>query len=756
MTQESNTVPPSPGSAQPHDEADQGLNVFALLRTLRKRWPLVVGITLFVSTSVTFFTLGQTKIYQSKATVMFDPNPPRPLGKQVETLVDMGSGNYWNNKEYYETQYQLMASMRIGLEVVRELGLAKEGAFLANAPQGSKVKPWEATEEQAAKILLSRTMVAPVKNSRLATLSYQDADPARTQRIATAMIETYVLKNLEDAQSSTGSAVEWLNGQLDKLKTSLDESELALHQYKLDKNILSADIDAQSNMLRGEMQQLSTALTEVRIKREELTARRNELAKVKGDNPAVLPATELLQNSLLSTLREKYLVAVQERDSLTATGKGPNHPDARSAEAQVTVTKTALLGEIRNIQGAVDRDLAVVKQQEGGLAGLFQRAKGQAFDLNLMGIEYNRLQRTRTNSEKLYSIVLERSKEGDLTQMMRVNNIRVVERPMLPTRPVRPQVPINVMLGVLAGLVLGVGAALGREMLDRSVKSQEDIEGTVGLTFLGLLPAVSPDGAKKSRYYGYGRRRRGSPEVKGDVSPDLVVHQAPLSGPAEAARSIRTNIQFMSPDHPIKTLLVTSAGPSEGKTTVACSIAIAMAQAGLKVLLIDCDLRRPRVHRAFGKVNSRGLTSALLDGEAIPDDLVRTDIPNLDVLPAGPIPPNPAEIVHSDRFKALLRGLQEKYDRIVIDSPPVVPVTDAAILATQVDGTVLVVRAFKTSRELAIEGRRALQSVGGRIVGAVLNGVDLDRGYYKQYRYQYYKRAGYYLSEKPERAGAAE
>ncbi len=742
MNPDPSTLPPPGGPDR--GENPEGPNLTALLQALRKRWPLVVGITAFVLLGVTFYTLGQTKIYQATATVMFDPNPPRPLGKEVDAVVDMGSGSYWNNQEYYETQYQLMHSMRIALDVVQQLGLAQDGAFLADAPPGGKFPPATATDEQAAQVILARTTVAPVKNSRLASLSYQDADPARAQRITAALIDTYVQKNLEDAQASTGSAVEWLNGQLDKLKTGLDDSEMALHKYKIDKNMLSADLDDQSNMLRSEMQQLTTALTEVRIKREELTARRDELAKVKADDPSVLPASELLNSSLLSLLRQKYLDAAQKRDEQVAMGKGSNHPDVKGADAEVTASKAALLAEVRNIQGAVDRDLAAVKEQEGGLSGLLDKARSQAFDLNLLGIEYSRLERTKTNSEKLYSIVLERAKEGDLTRMMQVNNIQVVERPLLPVAPVKPRVPVNVLLGLVAGLVLGVGAALGREMLDRSVKSQADLEGAVGVTFLGLLPAISPEGAKKSRYYGYGRRRKTSPTLEGTVSPDLVVHQAPLSGPAEAARSIRTNIQFMSPDRPYKTLLVTSAGPSEGKTTVACSIAIAMAQAGQKVILIDCDLRRPRVHRAFGKTSDQGLTTALLDHAVLTDELVATEIPNLDVLPAGPIPPNPAEIIQSERFHTMLADLQTRYDRIVIDSPPVVPVTDAAILSTQVDGCVLVVRAFKTTRELAIEGRRALQGVGGRIVGAVLNAVDLDRGYYRHYQYQYYRRGGYY------------
>ena len=734
--------------SSPQDE-ERGIDVFAILRTVRKRWMLIAAITLAVALAVTFYTLGQTKIYQANATMLFDPNPPRPLGRQVETVVDMGS-NYWNNQEYYETQYQLMRSLRLAQMVVEDLGLQSDLAFLQMAPPGGKTVPMDPlpTVEQAAQILVGRVSVAPVKNSRLAKLSYIDADPVRAQRIATAMAETFVAMNLSDAQQSTGTAVDWLNSQLDKLKEGLDSSEIALHEYKLDKKILSTDIDAQSNILREEMQQLSSAVTAARIKREELAARHGELGKVKAEDPSELPATELLQSLVLQKLRESYIMSLRERDALLASGKGANHPDVRAADGSVATTKSALLAEIRNIQGSVARDLAVVRRQEAGLSGLLQTAKDSAFDLNLLAIEYNRLNRTKENSEKLYSVVLERTKEGDLARMLQVNNIRVAEAPTVPRAPIRPRVPVNVLLGFVAGLVLGVGAAFGREMLDRSVKTQADLEGLLGLTFLGLIPAISPDGAKKSKYYGYGRRQRKKEKEDAiELNADLIVHQAPLSGPAEAARSIRTNLRFMAPDEPFRVLLITSASPSEGKTTVASNLAIAMAQAGQKTLLLDADLRKPRVHRIFGKSNDAGLTVALLDRSILTDELVATDVPNLSVLPAGPIPPNPAELLQSEKFGELLDELKERYDRIVIDSPPVGPVTDAAVLTTQVDGTVLVVRAFKTPREVVADAKRTLQTVGGRVVGAVLNAVNLERSEYKgYYQYAYYRKGGYYRS----------
>jgi polysaccharide biosynthesis transport protein len=250
-------------------------------------------------------------------------------------------------------------------------------------------------------------------------------------------------------------------------------------------------------------------------------------------------------------------------------------------------------------------------------------------------------------------------------------------------------------------------------------------------------------GAAEQASYRTKRRRKTRQVDEALPAAELFVHHRPASGTAEAARAIRTNILFTSPDRPYNTLLVTSAGPSEGKTTVACSIAITMAQAGQRVVLVDCDLRRPRVHRVFGRTNDLGLTTALLDGAAEAGMASETDVPNLSVIPTGPIPPNPAELLQSAAFSALLERLRGRYDRVVLDSPPLVPVTDAAILSTLVDGTILVVRASRTTRELARRAQRALRDVNGRTVGVVLNAVDLEGRNYGYYQYYQYKRDGY-------------
>ncbi|HSY22798.1 MAG TPA: polysaccharide biosynthesis tyrosine autokinase, partial [Polyangiaceae bacterium] len=337
---------------------------------------------------------------------------------------------------------------------------------------------------------------------------------------------------------------------------------------------------------------------------------------------------------------------------------------------------------------------------------------------------------------------LERMKQSDLARMMRVNNIRVVDRATEPHSPVRPRVFVNLSVGLFLGLAFGIAAAWIREQLDSSLKTPDEVEGLLGVTFLGLLPEVDEHHEVRGR--AGARRRRRMPKPEREEPLELVVHQRPLSGIAEAARTLRTNLLFMSPDRPFRKLLVTSAAPSEGKTTVACSIAIAMAQGGQRVCIVDCDLRRPRIHRIFDRVGDPGLTNVLV-GEATLDDVAKpTRVENLWAVPAGLTPPNPADILHSERFGRFIEELAARFDRVIVDSPPIVAVTDSAIVSRVMDGTVFVVRAFKTSKHLSGQGLRALRDVGSRVIGVVLNAVNLNRQEYSYYyHYNYYGRHGY-------------
>jgi capsular exopolysaccharide synthesis family protein len=534
------------------------------------------------------------------------------------------------------------------------------------------------------------------------------------------------------AQEFTTSGAEWLGTQLAKLKQELDESERALHDYKSGKQILSVSLDDQSNMLREEITQLNSSLISVKTRREAVAAKVAQLSRLDGTDPINLPSQALLDSAVLQTLRAKYVDAKTERDALLAEGKGANHPQVVALQAKIETAKQALLSEVSNVRQAATAELAATERELGGLAKLYANAEQRALDLNLLEIDYRKLERTKANTEKLYSLVLERTKETDLTRMMRFNNIQVVEAATLARAPVRPRVLLNLAVGLLGGLALGFILALGRNNLDRSIKSPEDVEQLLHLPYLGLLPRIG-DRTGWLSSISLNRGKVGTTQA----SMELIVQKDPQSAVAEAARAIRTNIAFASPDRPLRSILVTSSGPEEGKTTVASCLAIAMAQAGQKVLLLDCDLRRPRLHRVFDRPTEPGVTTCILDQALLDHCKLDSKIPGLDVLPAGPIPPNPAELLHSESFKRLLDSLMTRYDRVILDSPPVAPVTDSTILSATVDSTILVVRAFATDREAARGVVRTLREVASpRMLGVVLNCADVGRGRYG-YRYYY-------------------
>jgi polysaccharide biosynthesis transport protein len=724
------SLPPRVGA----DEPGPG-SPLALWRSLRKGWLLALFVTLIVTLTVAFYTFTATKIYESTATLILNPQPTRPLGTKVETAVDLNAGSYLENLEYYRTEQEVFTSQRLLVTVVKRLRLNYDENFVLSKPGRNILREPATDPESAGKILHSRIKVVFIKDSRILAPSLQDADPKRAQQILATLVDMFTQQNLDSAVESSTNAAEWLDGQLANLRTELQENELSLHGYKQKNDILSVSLDDQSSMLREEMSRLNGLLTDAKAKRNALEARRKGLAEVPEDNPLQLPATELLNSSVLSQHRHDYVLAAGARDALLGAGRGSNHPELRAAEARVTVTRAALLEEVQNIKNALERDVRAASNEVAGLASLYENSRKRAQNLSLLEIEYNRLNRNKANTEKLYSLVLERSKELDLTRMMRFNNIRVLDEATVPDAPIKPRVVTTLAFGVFAGFALGALAALTRDRLDRTIRAPSDAEQLLGVPALGFLPRVVQPLGKPGSYLP--RVRRPARKEQND-DMELLVHANPTSSLAEAARSVRTNIMLMSPDQQLKVLLITSPAPGEGKTTTACCIATAMAQAGQRVLLVDCDMRRPRLHRVFGRSNDLGVSMALLNPGQLDESIYETPVPNLSLLPCGPIPPNPAELLHSAAFKRLLATLKERYDRVILDSPPVAPVTDGVVLSTCADATILVVRAMRTSRDVAGHALHSLQAVGGRVLGVLLNDMDLSKHEYSNNPYYYY------------------
>jgi capsular exopolysaccharide synthesis family protein len=726
--EQSDSTPPAPKLTIEKTALD---GVFSSLRAIRKHWAIVLGLVLVCGAASLAYSKTLPKIYEAQSLLEFDPDVIKPLGNKADPMV--GWSAVWDTQQYYETQYRIMQSERVLSAVVRDLSLQNDANFLGYTPKSPA--PLDATVAS----LRGRLIIEPVKGSRLVLIKIQDTRPEQARRLSDAVARAYIQQNLDKMVNATGDTVVWLSGQLDHFKQELEQTENSLHEFKKQNDLPSSTLEDLSKMIRLEMQDYDGALTRTRMRRQELAARHAELAKISAEQPDQVPASELLSNAFLSGLRTQFQQAQRERAELVAEGKGENHPAVKKADEKIGLAKTHLLSEIKNIQGAVQRDLSIIERQENGEASLYEGARKKAVELNLKELEFHRLDRMRAQNEKLYAVLLEQMKEADLRRMMNTNNIRMVDNAQEPKDPIAPRVSVNVSIALLVGLVIGLALAIVREQLDNTLKTPEDIETRLGVTFLGLLPDIVDESVQK----GAPKRRARRNAAPSQLAPELLVHERPTSGIAEAARSLRTNLMFMNPDEPYKRLLVTSAAPAEGKTTVAVSIAISLAQGGQRVCIIDCDLRRPRLHRIFDRAGDVGLMNVIL-GEATVDEVAKpTVVPNLYCIPCGPIPPNSADVVSSDKFRRLLDDISARFDRIVLDTPPVIAVTDSAIASTLVDGVVFVVRAFRTSVNLCRSGLRTLQDVDAPIAGAVLNAVNLNRHEYNYYHYYYYKREGY-------------
>lgn len=747
-------------AAAQEPEEGIGLPIEQVRALWKHRWIILSVIAVAVCVDA-LWVLRQPKIYAASVSVQFEPNPPRPLGRQVEEVDSAGITSYWNIREYYETQYKVAKSRSVAEGVVRQLGLHHDSDFMGIPPQ--RRASWHsATVSDAANLLISRTRVDPVKDSRLMTITIEDQSPRRAQLLANTLAEVYIRRNLDHRLGSTREAVRWLNNQLDELRENLNRSENNLQEFRRTNNIVSDSFSDQRNIVGNRIARLSEALTDIQARRITLAARVNELQRastaVRQALPTVsraeegvarppdfyarlmqalssLTAPELVASTMLGNLRTQLESALREEEALAPVYL-PNHDQMRVARARTNEIVTAMRAEVETIRGAAVAELAGLTRAEGGIRAELTSTEHQAVELNRLQMRYQQLNRERENHAKIYGIVLERTTEGSLMQDLQVNNMSILDFALVPTSPIKPRVAFSLMVGAVIGLILGIFVAFLAIQADRTVRSRVDIEELLNATFLGYMPYISDRGLKNQYRYQYSDTQTPATPVE---NRDMVVHSHPSSMVAELARGIRTNLLFMSPDQPFHSLMVTSAAPREGKTFTAVSLAITLAQSGKRVLLVDGDLRRPRVHKVFRMHPPVGLTS-LLVGEATLDEVaVDTEVPNLQVLPCGPIPPNPSELLHSQRATDVINLLRQRYDRVVWDSPPVTAVTDALVLGPQLDGVVLVCRARQTRRDQVSVVVRQLRTLGSKLVGVVLNAVDLQEevpaAYYGKYDY---------------------
>lgn len=694
------------------------------------KW-LIAGMTALAVAVGMIWTVRTPKIYEATCTIEYDPNPTQPLGGSVEDVADP-LGNFWATREFFGTQNLVIASREVASRAVQKLGLHEDPTYLA---QDDGASGRTGDPEAASLALQSRLSVEPVPETRLVRIHARDVKPERARLIADAVAEAYLQRTIEDRLEATERAKEWLENQLVTLRQELDEAELALHKFKKGHNVLSVSMEDRQNLVASDIQTTHDKLTAVRNQRIELEARLERLKASVGKgsdriDPAIMTEDEAL-SALVSQLRAKK----QERDAL-AVKYGDKHPTMVTLSEEIEVLQAHLSEEKAAIIASAQHDLQQIKSVEKGLRAAADEAHSAGLNLNLREIDYKRLNRERDNKAKLYEIVLQRLTETDLTRLLETTHVRVLDRALLPTAPVSPNFIKNVGASLLAGLLLGLAVAFFASRLDRTIRSVESVEG-LGVTVLGVIPHL---GAANTR-------ATDGPKQIGPAPPpgELIVVDEPMSPAAETFRMIRTHLAFMSKEAPLRSFVVTSALPLEGKTTVSSNLAIALAQFGRSVLLVDSDLRRPRLHRVLEADNNLGLTTLVEGRTTLSAALHETKIDGLNVLTSGPIPPNPSELLHSDAFERVKEDLLKHFDYVLFDSPPMGAVTDAAIIAPQVDGVLLVVRAGTSTLHAVSSARKQLDSVSAHLLGAILNDADLRiKGYgHGVGSYGYRSAAGY-------------
>lgn len=715
---------------------DAGGDILRLLVPLYNHKWLVLGIAALTVCAVYMWTQQLPRIYQADCTIEYDPNPSRPWGRDVDDSASSGAAYYWSSREFFATQNNILTSRALAERVVRKLGLHQNPDYMGVPPEARRT--WKGGDvTSAARALQGRIEVEQQRDTRIVHIRVNDANRQRAMLLANAIADAYIDKTTQDRLGSTSTALEWLSEQLGTLKQTLERSELSLHEFVEDKANLSMPFEDQQKLVSEDIHRFNESLGDARMKRIELAARLKSLEEANQPDALAVTHPAITGNTALQGLRTKFFEAESERNAL-ATKYGDQHPQIRVLDVRLEDLRQQIRAYVDGLIADARSELLEIESVEKGLQTALTQANRAGLELNLQEITYRRLQRERDNAARLYGSILERTAETNLSHALQVSYVRIVDRALQPNASIYPSYHKNLTVGALFGVMLGVAVAFLLTQLDRVIRTVDDAEA-LGLTILGVMPRIDEDTPSRSTGK---KRRKVVPEAP--ANRDLVVHNYPKSSVAECCRTTRTNLTFMAAERPQRALVVTSANPREGKTTVAISLAISLAQSGKRVLLVDTDLRKPRIHRAFGCNNARGVTTVLVGEHSVAQAVQQTEVPGLDLLASGPIPPNPAELLHTNQFRELIAELGRRFDHVLFDSPPLAAVTDGAVIAPQVDGVVLIVHGQKTTRDAMRSALRQLRDVGAHITGGVLNNVDLSSRQYGYGSYYYYHTEGYY------------
>ena len=707
----------APVSAQ--DDNDDTINLLEYWQVLRDRRWVVIGVTAAVTLLALAVTLLMTPIYRASSTLQIERDTMKIM--DVEGLTPTESPM---DRDFYQTQYELLHSRSLARRVVQDLHLEKAPLFAKTLAavdaslEGKQATPSmkrDAHERALVDETLDAVTIEPIRNSRLVRVNFDSPDPVLSSRIANAWSDAFIASNLERRFDASSYARKYLEERLAQLKGRLEDSEKALVAFATEEQIVSVGEDKPSLSAQN-LSELNAQLAQAQSARIRAEADWNQARA--GDG---LGMPQVVQSPLIQKLREsRSLLAAQYQEQLR-TFKA-DYPDMRRLAGQIAETDQQIAAEVRHIRESVRSEYEAARAQESLLEGRLTGLKNDVLDLQGRSIRYNILRREAETNRQLYDGLLQRYKEIGVVGNVGANNVSMIDRADVPEKKHSPRLPLNVAVGLLLGLFAGVLAAFLLEHLDRRIHAPKELEDETGVPVLGAIPRLAPN------------------ETPAAASADA---RSPF---AESYRSVRTALQFATEHGIPRSLLITSAGPSEGKSTTALELARNIAQVGKRVVLVDADLRNPSLHRTTGMANAMGLSNVLAGGAQVAEVVQRSGDGSFEIITAGPLPPNPPELLAGERFGRLLMELRNRCDVVIVDGPPVLGLADAPLLAHVVEATIVVAAAEQTRRDALRHAVRRLRSAHAHVLGALLTRFDLQRkgddyGYGAYTYYSYGKKA---------------
>jgi len=701
---------------------------------IKRKWMVMACIAgIFAATAIA--SLRQTPIYEARGSIAVTKADSSSLTfKDSVPVVD------YMDPSDLDTEVRILQSDLLALQVVRQLNLDKRPEFggQPDLKQPNLVAdPLQGDSARTTALLggfKGSLRVSLIPNTRIIEIHYRSADQHLAASAVNTLVSTYIEQNFKTKFESTMQASDWLSKQLVDLQMKVETSQEKLVRYQKEHEILG--IDEKQNITTEKLDELNKELTAAESDRmqREAAYRQTQSTDPEAVAAAITSDSTGTGNStgtgLIDKLREQQAnLKIQIAD--LSTQFGPAYPKVAQLNNQLKEIDRQFQSETRKAVDHLRGQYQASLQRENMLHDAFTKQKQQANKLNESAIEYSLLRRDAETYRTLYEGLLEKLKEAGVTAGLRSNNIKILDAARVPTTPVEPNIPRNLLFALVLGITSGVGLAFLLENMDNTVRTTEQAQLISALPSLGMIPlgSKSPGNASASKHLVL---------ASSQEAVEIVTQVRPQSQMAESYRALRTSLLLSSLGAPPKVIMVTSARPQEGKTTTAINSAIVLAQKGVRVLLIDADLRRPSVHKTLGMGPRSGLSNVLTGSATLQQTItVSPVLPNLFILPAGTPPPNPAELLASANMKQVLDELREQFDHVVVDTPPTLSVTDAVVLSPRVDAIILVIRSGQTTKQALRRARDILLQVNAHVTGVLLNAVDLTSpDYYYYYEYQ--------------------